>query len=161
MSNRVLHLFIGVVVATLVGCSGDPSIISRFGEHEMRGTDDRLLISRKKSLISKKMSLISIQVLNKEDSSTQVLNEGASVYSRWFLFWDHDTTSLWYYSGDRGVFLYVRSSDGNYSETIIYPDTPVPNAPPEFFNRLPQSIKSMINKNLVDDGGKKIGADSN
>jgi hypothetical protein len=80
------------------------------------------------------------------DSSGNLIiesNEKASVYQRWFLFWDKDD-NLWVHSSDVGCSVWRKKDLGLYVNDQCTPDSAAvyKSMPDEVFERMPESVRT-------------------
>lgn len=131
-------VFCVMIWAIICGCSKNNKptningVVARTGTYYLEPENDRLEVMAQKNEI--------ILVLTSGKPAT--FCEGASIFSRWGIYWDKKKQRLWFHSSDVGIFVYERSGNGEYSRSALT----VENAmlfriPRPFFEILPNSIK--------------------
>ncbi len=66
------------------------------------------------------------------------------IYQKWRLYWDRDTKYLWIDSSDRGLYFWVKQSDGSYNLNSITKNSPlVREIPKDMLNNPSANINSI------------------
>ena len=103
LSMRLLTFIIPFfLIVSLTSCrerEGYHKTWSSLGDYRLNATELTLKISKDSE------GLIKLCVTNQEDLVSE-LNTRASIYQRWFVFWDEQKMSLWFYSGDIGCSVF-------------------------------------------------------
>lgn len=103
-------------------------------------------IKKKGSVIDVDKNSDGILTYQVRDDSGKLMiesNENASVYQRWFLYWDKDE-NLWVNSSDVGCSVWKKNNHGLYVNDQCTPDSAAvyKSMPDEVFERMPESVRA-------------------
>lgn len=132
----VTVLFISFMISSCLSLGSTDTVINRTGVYQFSNDqpESKIIVENQDGLVSFNFP----EIVSFEES----LLLRASIYQKWFLYFDASNNELWFHSSDIGLFLWRKESDRNTFTrvSILKSNRKEFNIPSKVIKNLPNSV---------------------